>query len=264
MLSLGQISLRVTIPHVLSPIECVSTFQVLPMHDTWNVLLFMPWLVQTGTVTKHAERHLIFNTKEGPVSINCADSSAAASPDDFPLRRLTADAHVATVLRDITVGPDLDPVSAWMDDIFTSGDDFDTLLGTLDALLTAAEASNLRFCPAKTFLFISEATIGGAVVSKTGVQPDPDNVRAILEWQTPRTARDILAFVNTAAVYRPFIKDFGLIARPLYNLTRGIERIGHGKGSLKKGLEATSITARWTEEHTRSFTTLKTALTTFR
>lgn len=164
-----------------------------------------------------------------------------------------------------TFGPLLDPgpVSAWMDDLFASGDDFDDLCLTLKAILGAAIASNLRFCPAKTRLFVSTATLGGSSVSQEGVTPDLDKVAAILQWPRPANAREVLSFVNTAAVYRSYIRHFADIARPLYDLTKGIRAQGKGHGSLKLGLSNTDVRSLWLPAHETAFTTLKTCLTSF-
>ncbi len=155
------------------------------------------------------------------------------------------------------------PVSAWMDDLFASGDDFESLCALLGNILDAAIASKLRFCPAKTRLFVSTATLGGSSVSAHGVTPDISKVQVILDWPRPRNARDVLAFVNTAAVYRSFIKDFASIAKPLYDLTKGIKAMGKGHGALRRGLEMADVTSTWTAAHEKAWMTLRTCLTTF-
>jgi hypothetical protein len=165
-----------------------------------------------------------------------------------------------------TFGELLDPgpISAWMDDVFASSDDFDTLMDTLTELLDKAIASNLRFCPRKTRLFVHSAVLGGTAVSRDGVRPDPEKVAAIVDWPTPMSARDVLSFVNTVAVHRTFIKDFGIIAKPLYDLTCGIRLKGAAKaGALKRSLETTDITDKWHEPQQQAFATLKATLTTF-
>jgi hypothetical protein len=151
-----------------------------------------------------------------------------------------------------------------MDDVFASSDDFDTLLGTLDAILQRAIQSRLRFCPKKTRLFVSKAVLGGTAVSKHGVKPDLDKVAAIVQWPNPTSARDVLSFVNTVAVHRSFIKDFGLLAKPLYDLTKGVRPTDDKRqGALKRSLDSTDITAQWGPHQQTAFAQLKACLTTF-
>ena len=65
-----------------------------------------------------------------------------------------------------------------------------------------------------------------------------------MEWPPLETVTDEQSFLGTASYYRRFIKDFATIASPLRSLT------SHGTAWS------------WTEEHQRSFETLKVALST--
>ena len=46
----------------------------------------------------------------------------------------------------------------------------------------------------------------------------------VLNWPVPKTVRDVRKFLGLANYYRPFVKDFAKIARPLNNLTRKEEK----------------------------------------
>jgi hypothetical protein len=46
-----------------------------------------------------------------------------------------------------------------------------------------------------------------------------DKVKAILEWPTPKTVKDIQKFRGLANYYRRFIKGFSNITKPLDKLT---------------------------------------------
>jgi hypothetical protein len=58
----------------------------------------------------------------------------------------------------------------------------------------------------------------GHVVTSEGVKPDSDKIKAVVEFPTPRTKKDIKSFLGLAGYYRKFIADFSAIARPLTNL----------------------------------------------
>jgi hypothetical protein len=49
---------------------------------------------------------------------------------------------------------------------------------------------------------------------------DPEKVRTILEWKTPRSATDVLRFNGFCNFYRRFIKNYSKIVTPLINLTK--------------------------------------------
>ena len=49
---------------------------------------------------------------------------------------------------------------------------------------------------------------------------DPDKVKAVTEWPTPRNLRELRGFLGFANFYRRFIRDFLKHARPLNDLTK--------------------------------------------
>ena len=60
----------------------------------------------------------------------------------------------------------------------------------------------------------------GRVISKDGIHIDPDKVKTIVEWPTPKSVRDVRSFLGLAQYERAHIRDFSKIASPLTELTR--------------------------------------------
>lgn len=56
------------------------------------------------------------------------------------------------------------------------------------------------------------------MVTKDGLRPDPEKVRAVQEMAKPRTATQVCQFLGLTSYYRRFIKDYASIANPLYRL----------------------------------------------
>jgi len=48
----------------------------------------------------------------------------------------------------------------------------------------------------------------GHVVSKEDIVVDPKNIKAIMEWATPRNVDEVKTFIRLASYYRRFIRNF--------------------------------------------------------
>jgi hypothetical protein len=88
----------------------------------------------------------------------------------------------------------------------------------------------------------SEVEYLGLIVGHGQVKMDPTKISAISDWPTPKTKKQVQAFLGFANFYRRFIKDFSKIAKPLTILTG-------------------NDTWSWTTDQQTSFDSLVTALT---
>ncbi len=77
-------------------------------------------------------------------------------------------------------------------------------------------------------------------ITQEGLKMDDHKVKAILDWEPPRSVPTLRSFLGLAFYYRKFIKNFAKIATPLTNL-------------LKKS----SKTDEWDEVCNEAFETLK-------
>jgi hypothetical protein len=59
----------------------------------------------------------------------------------------------------------------------------------------------------------------GSVVTAEGIEPDPDKIKAVVEWPQPTNLTELRAFTGLAGYYRRFIEGFARIAKPLSELT---------------------------------------------
>ena len=83
----------------------------------------------------------------------------------------------------------------------------------------------------------------GHLISAEGVSTDPEKVQAVVQWPSPKTAKDLRSFLGLAGYYRRFVRHFGSISRPLTELLR--------KGALFV----------WIDLQEQAFVALKQALT---
>jgi transposase InsO family protein len=60
----------------------------------------------------------------------------------------------------------------------------------------------------------------GIIVTPTGIQMDPEKVRAIQDWLPPPCLKDLQRFIGFANFYQRFIRNFSGICKPLNDLMR--------------------------------------------
>ena len=56
------------------------------------------------------------------------------------------------------------------------------------------------------------------MIGKDEVMPDPEKTKAIVEWPSPGSSKDIQRFLGLCSYYRKFIPDFATVAKPLHDL----------------------------------------------
>ena len=72
---------------------------------------------------------------------------------------------------------------------------------------------NLKIEPDKCEFLKTELSYLGHVVTSKGVKPDPEKVKAIKEFPTPRNTKDMKSFLGLADYYRKFVPQFSKIAK---------------------------------------------------
>ena len=116
-------------------------------------------------------------------------------------------------------------------------------LNHLEQVFQCIQVANLKLNPEKCFFFKDHLKFLGYVVTKDGLQTDPGKIQKIVEYQRPKTIKQVRGFLGLASYYRRFIKNFASIARPLHDQTKTTKRIP------------------WTKETTDDFELLKQLLT---
>ena len=66
---------------------------------------------------------------------------------------------------------------------------------------------------------MSQVAYLGHLFSSEGMEPDPQKISAVKEWNTPTDVSSLLSFLGLACCYRRYIQGFADIAAPLHRLT---------------------------------------------
>ena len=132
--------------------------------------------------------------------------------------------------------------SAYLDDvlIYTDGslkEHRNHVNKVLDALGQAGLSLDIKKCE---FEVKSTKYLGFIIEAGKGLRMDPEKVKAIREWEAPKTVKAVRSFLGFANFYRQFIKDFSKLAAPLTRLTG-------------------NVTFRWTAEEQAAFDSLREA-----
>ena len=60
----------------------------------------------------------------------------------------------------------------------------------------------------------------GHIINAKGVQVHMENIRAILDWPTPKTVTELKGFLGLCTYYTRYVKGFSQFAAPLTDLTK--------------------------------------------
>ena len=109
---------------------------------------------------------------------------------------------------------------AYIDDLLVFSTDFPSHVKHLRELFSRLRDIGLKLKPSKCQLAVPKVQFLGHILTKEGIQPNPDKVKCILDFPTPTKVKSLRSFLGASGYYRKHIKNYSVIAKPLYNLTK--------------------------------------------
>ncbi len=132
----------------------------------------------------------------------------------------------------------LKEVLVFLDDIIVFSSTLEEHENRLLHVLQQLRENGLKLSPAKCRFFQGSVRYLGHIVSRKGVETDPEKVSALRTWPRPQTLSELKSFLGFSGYYRRFIKDYSKIVKPLNDLTGGYP-------PYKKGRKVTPCPGRF-------------------
>ncbi|XP_073423720.1 uncharacterized protein [Dendrobates tinctorius] len=142
-----------------------------------------------------------------------------------------------------------DATLVYLEDIIVFAPSFEGQLQRLEHVLSRLQQHWLKVKPQKCHVFRTQIEYLGHVVSAEGVRPSQEKIVVVQDWPTPKTVKDMQAFLGLTGYFRSFVKNFTCIVNPLLELLKGVPA------------SAKDRVVQWGERQEEAFQTLKLTLT---
>jgi transposase InsO family protein len=144
----------------------------------------------------------------------------------------------------------------YLDDVIIHSRTPEENLERLDHVLEQIYRAGLKLKPSKCKFLKTKVKFLGHVVSKDGVQTDPEKIEALTNWPTPKNTEELKRFLGFTGFYRRFVPGYSQIAEPLHYLLRGNTPGGRKSRKKKKQPEAKPPPWIWDVPQQQAFQTL--------
>lgn len=108
-------------------------------------------------------------------------------------------------------------VFVYLDDLLVVSATFSEHLRLLEEVAGFLEKAGLTINVGKSKFCCKELKYLGYIVGEGKLHPDPEKVSAIEKYSYPKTPKQVRSFMGATGWYRRFIKDYALIAAPIFD-----------------------------------------------
>lgn len=109
----------------------------------------------------------------------------------------------------------------YLDDIVVFSTSLQEHISSLDKVFKKLSEANLKIQLDKCEFLQKQAEFLGHIITPDGIKPNPNKIKAIVDYPIPKTEKEIKQFLGLAGFYRKFIQNFSNITKPL---TQGLKK----------------------------------------
>ncbi|XP_038679469.1 uncharacterized protein LOC119980745, partial [Tripterygium wilfordii] len=111
-------------------------------------------------------------------------------------------------------------VEVYVDDMIAKSKEGEDHIVNLQKLFDRLRKHQLKLNPAKCTFGATSGKLLGFIVSRKGIEVDPDKVKAILEMPPPRTEKEVRGFLGRLNYIARFISQLTATCEPIFKLLR--------------------------------------------
>jgi len=124
-------------------------------------------------------------------------------------------------------------VIVYLDDIMIATKTIEEHFEILEEIFKRLVDNKLELRLDKCEFFQENIKYLGYVISKDGIEADNKGLEAIQMFPVPSNLHAVQSFLGLCQYFRRFIKDFSVIAKPLYDLTKKDKKFNFGTAELE-------------------------------
>ena len=109
-------------------------------------------------------------------------------------------------------------VWAYLDDITIFSDTKEDHIRDIRQVCQRLQDHHIRASPSKCKFFADKLPLLGHVIDDQGIHADPETIRGIQDWHTPKSKNELQTFIGVVIYHAQFLSQYATLSAPLSDL----------------------------------------------